>query len=73
MSYLKKAVDILGGQNKTARILSVSQPTVHYWLNESENGIPAEYCAKMEEATLGRIKREQLRPDLFGKQPAAVK
>lgn len=63
---LAQAIRILGGQTKAAKLLKVTQPAVHYWLNESERGLPAEYCATVERATNGKVTAAQLRPDLFG-------
>lgn len=69
---LEKAVQIVGGQSKLARSLTesvgktINQSDVWYWLNKSSRGVPAEYCQAFEDITEGKIKREDLRPDIFG-------
>ena len=65
--HLLKAINILGSQSELARVLGVRQSVVHYWLNESKRGVPAEYCNPIEKATGGAVKASQLRPDLWGK------
>ena len=64
---LERAIAIVGSQAEVARKLKVSQPTVFYWLRENRRGVPVEYAAQMEQATGGLVKREELRPDIFGK------
>lgn len=62
---LEQAIEILGGQNATSRVLSVPQSTVHYRLHTAKCA-PAEWCAPIERATGGKVSRAMLRPDLFG-------
>src|SRR6185312_16869830 len=53
-----------GGQAKLARLLGVTQPNVWHWLHKSER-VPGEYVLKIEEATGGKVSRQDLRPDLY--------
>lgn len=64
---LKRAVELLGGQSATAEALEVSQGAVWKWLNrmESKRTPPAEHVLKLERLTGGKVKRHQLRPDLY--------
>lgn len=52
--------------SKFAKSIGVSRQTVDGWLYISKLAPPPKYCKKIEEATLGSITREQLRPDIFG-------
>jgi DNA-binding transcriptional regulator YdaS (Cro superfamily) len=59
IAALKAAIEAAGGQRHLARLLSVSQPTVHGWL---KTATPASRCAAIEAAS--GIRCEDLRPDL---------
>lgn len=63
---LAEAVDNVGGQAKTARLLGVSQPTVHRWL-KAEKPVPAEHVRTL--ALKGRVSARDLRPDLDLREP----
>ncbi len=52
-------------QAELARRIGVSQASVSQWVSGVKR-LPAEQCAAIERATKGRIKRKELRPDLFG-------
>lgn len=60
MTSRKQAVSDAGGNAAVARRLGVSEQTLSNWMNR---GIPIEYCARFEEATEGRWRRSQERPD----------
>lgn len=64
--YLKKAVRIAGGQSALARACggNLRQQHIWNWLNRDAK-VPAEYVRAIERATDGRIKRHQLRPDIY--------
>lgn len=62
---LVQAIAILGGQTKAAKLLGVTQPAVHYWLEDAVDGIPPQYCPHIEKHTDGKIKTWDLRPDVF--------
>ena len=59
---LKRAVAIIGGQSKTARLLDLSQTSIWKWVSKGKV-LPAEYCLKVEAAT--GISRHELRPDIY--------
>lgn len=68
---LQKAIEILGGQSATARAVStpsrkIGQPNVYKWLNSPnpDQMPPAEYCPAIERATGGKVRCEELRPDV---------
>lgn len=68
---LKQAIQIIGGQSATARVLSrpgrqLAQANVWKWLNSPNPDLmpPAEYCPALERATQGAVKCEALRPDV---------
>ncbi|HGJ5880229.1 MULTISPECIES: transcriptional regulator [Arsenophonus] len=59
---IKKAISIVGGQKKLAKICGVSQPAVHKWLKGGK--ISPERVMTIVNATDGLIKAYELRPDL---------
>lgn len=61
---LERAVEIVGSQSALARILGVGRSRVNNWLNR-DLAIPAEFAVPIERATLGKVKRHELRPDVF--------
>lgn len=65
---LKRAVALAGGQAQLARLIggTCKQAHIWNWLNR-DTRIPAEYAVQIEEATMGRVTREELRPDLYRK------
>lgn len=64
--YLEKAVRIAGGQSALARACGgrLRQQHIWNWLNR-DGKVPAEYVLSIERATGGRVKRHQLRPDIY--------
>lgn len=62
--YLLKAVKIAGSQSELARRLGVRQSTLWCWMYRNRKPFPAEYCAKLEKATDGIVKKSDVRPDL---------
>ena len=72
LTPLERAVDIAGGQTALAKAIggSVKQAHVWNWLNISKGRVPAEHCSAIELATGGLVTRQQLRPDVFGKEAA---
>lgn len=65
---LKRAVDALGGQTATARLLGLAQASVWAWLRKGKP-LPAEHVLAVEEAT--GISRHDLRPDIYPREGAA--
>lgn len=59
---LHRAVKALGGQEKTAAIIKKSQTAVSEYLRKGN--APADVCMRIETATGGRYKAEEIRPDL---------
>ncbi len=64
MEYLQKAIDICGGVTALAQKLGVDQSNVSQW---KRRGVPAVWARPIEKATKGKVKRHELRPDVFGK------
>lgn len=59
---IEKAIKIIGGAEKLARKLEVSYQTVLNWKNGF--AVPASLnCVKIEKATNGAVKREDILPD----------
>ncbi len=58
---LLHAVDILGGQTATAKMLGVSQQAVQYWIRRGR--VPALKAIPLEAAS--GVSRNKLRPDLY--------
>lgn len=65
LDALHKACMIFKSQHKFASEIGVSQATVNHWLKGIRKP-KAEWAIKIENATNGAIKREQIRPDIFG-------
>lgn len=61
---LQLAVDLFGSQASLARQLGVKRSTVNSWIH-GRNKIPPEAAIKIEKLTNCKIKRNELRPDLF--------
>ena len=59
---LRRAIDQLGGVVSAAKTLNLkSYQVIQQWLVTQ---VPAEHCPNIERATAGKVKCEQLRPDL---------
>ena len=61
---LKRAIRIVGGQAALGRACGVSQAHVWNWLHR-ERRVPAGRVLAVEIATGGRVRRDELRPDLY--------
>ena len=58
----ERAIELLGGPVAAARRLDIERyQTVQSWLR---NRVPAEYCPLIERATDGKVRCEELRPDV---------
>lgn len=64
---LRIAVDQIGGQSATARLLKVSQAAVWKWLDEGK-ALPAEHVLTLEAAS--HVSRHDLRPDIYPREDA---
>lgn len=71
---LQRSCEAVGGQKALADLIGTTQSQVWFWLKRSKKGVPAEYCAKIEEATKGEVSKHELRPDLYpaDKRPASA-
>lgn len=65
---LEKAIRLAGGQVRLAEKIGKQQQHVSYWL-KAKNGVPAEYAKAIEDAVEGQVRRDELRPDIFGPAP----
>lgn len=57
------AADAVGSQSALAQLLGVSKGAVSQWKDEGRK-VPAEHCPLIERATAGRVRCEDLRPDI---------
>ncbi|HSV48343.1 MAG TPA: helix-turn-helix domain-containing protein [Ramlibacter sp.] len=58
-----RACEIVGGRAPLASHLSVTPAAVSQWCN-GERRVPAERCPQIEKATGGKVRCEELRPDV---------
>jgi DNA-binding transcriptional regulator YdaS (Cro superfamily) len=68
---LQRAVAIAGGQTKLAAATGgkISQQNIWWWINRTQM-VPPKHCQTIEEAVQGQVTRYDLRPDIFGTNPA---
>lgn len=59
---IKQAIQIIGSAPKLARDLNVTYQTVIFWKNGRVAPNPLN-CVKIEKATNGKVKREDILPD----------
>jgi DNA-binding transcriptional regulator YdaS (Cro superfamily) len=59
---IQKAIAIVGGAKELASIIGVSYKSVLDWKN-GRTGLNIQNCLKIEQATEGKIKREDLLPN----------
>ncbi|WP_312387637.1 YdaS family helix-turn-helix protein [Atlantibacter hermannii] len=59
---IQRAVSIAGSQQKLADLCGVAQPTVWRWLHGG--GIEVRYVMQIVKATGGKVKAQDIRPDL---------
>lgn len=64
---LEKACEVMGGQSALARACGVSPQAVQQWVGVGQ--CPAKRAAEIERATWGKVRCEQLRPDLYAARP----
>lgn len=60
---IHEACSIVGGQAELARRLGLAPPTVNQWCKGIRE-VPAERCPEIERATGGKVRCEDLRPDV---------
>lgn len=63
MDAIERAAECLGSQSALADLCGVSKGAVSQW-KEPGRRVPAEYCPLIERATDGKVRCEQLRPDV---------
>jgi DNA-binding transcriptional regulator YdaS (Cro superfamily) len=62
--HIRRALEIVGSQEKLADMTGCSQQQISWLLNTAKK-ISAEHAVGIERATLGAVQRSELRPDLF--------
>jgi DNA-binding transcriptional regulator YdaS (Cro superfamily) len=62
MEAIKRAAHIIGSQSGIASAVGVAPQVVHNWIKRGN--VPAEYCPRIERATHGAVRCEDLRPDV---------
>ena len=60
---VQTAIDCYGSQVAMAAALGVKQPTISEWLRGCRR-VPAERCLQIEGGTGGKVRCEDLRPDI---------
>lgn len=74
IAALKRAIEVLGGQVPTGKVIGVGQSTVSECIRNGKR-VPAEWCLPLEAATAAageKISRAQFRPDLWPEEFAAL-
>ncbi len=62
MESVKRAISLMGGQKRLGAAIGVVPQVVNNWLRRGN--VPAEYCPRIERATDGAVRCEDLRPDV---------
>jgi DNA-binding transcriptional regulator YdaS (Cro superfamily) len=62
MNAIKTACDTIGSQFALASLLGVSPGFINQWI-KGRRPVPTKYCAKIENATAGKVTRRDLRLD----------
>lgn len=63
---LRRAIKIIGSQEKLAEKLGITQGAVSHWFNKNIGLVPPiDYVVEIEKATNGQVTRYELRPDFF--------
>ena len=63
MNALEQAAEVVGSQTKLAELLGVSKAAVAQWKLPGRR-VPLTHCMAIEKATYGKVKCEDLRPDI---------
>lgn len=61
MKPIEQAIHALGGLTELGRAVGVSPQIIQNW---KVRGVPADRCPDIEKATGGKVKCEDLRPDV---------
>ncbi len=70
MDLIRQACRDAGGQRQAAELIGVTVQAVSQWI--STGRVPPERVLALEAACGGTVTRYQLRPDIFGPDPAKV-
>ena len=62
--HIQRAVNLAGSQQALAKQIGLSQQGISWLLNEAPK-VSAEIALAIDRATQGRVRKEQLRPDIF--------
>lgn len=62
MSAVAKAIEIIGGQTKAAKLLNTKQNIIWYWINRHGQA-PAKYIPRISELTNGEVSVNDLLAD----------
>ena len=62
MQPLERAIECAGSVVALASAIGVSESAPHMW--RKRGNVPAEYCPAIERATGGKVRCEDLRPDV---------
>ena len=62
MSAVAKAIEIIGGQTKAAKLLNTKQNIIWYWINRHGQA-PAKYIPRISELTNGQVSVHELLAD----------
>lgn len=62
-SGIRKACEYVGGVSALAQRLDITSSAVSQWVNGLRR-VPAEQCPKIERITAGKVRCENLRPDI---------
>ena len=63
MTPISKAIDVAGGVAPLAAAIQVPVQSVYFWRSGGRR-VPSDYCPRIEEATGGQVRCEDLRPDV---------
>ena len=66
MNYIEILFEKFKTQDGIAKALGISQPAVGYWIKGGFKPSPIN-AVKIEEVTNGLVRREHIRPDVFGR------
>ena len=62
--HVRRAIDLAGSQRALAKQIGLSQQGISYLLNDAPQ-VSAEIAIAIHRATGGRVRKEELRPDIF--------
>lgn len=67
--HIQRAITLAGSQSKLAEQLDISQQNVSRLMTRATR-VPAELAVAIEKVTEGRVRKSDLRPDLFNERAA---